>query len=129
MSGGNSVNIHEYQAKALLRDHGAPIESDVPVTSIDEAEAVINVLPGPVRVVKIQIHASGRCKGKFKELLEDTKGGVRVSFSAEEALVNIKEIFGNTVVAKQTGPAGKQVNRLYSETVPLSLANCISRCW
>ena len=63
------MNIHEYQAKALLRDHGAPIESGVPITSTDEAEAAINVLPGPVRVVKIQIHAGGRCKGKASCLI------------------------------------------------------------
>ncbi|EEE35827.1 succinyl-CoA synthetase beta chain [Rhodobacteraceae bacterium KLH11] len=88
----------------------------VPITSLDEAEAAINALPGPVWVVKSQIHAGGRGKGKFKELPEDAKGGVRVSFSPEEAMDNIKEMFGNTLVTKQTGPSGKQVNRLYIES-------------
>ncbi|WP_425046727.1 ADP-forming succinate--CoA ligase subunit beta [Primorskyibacter sp. S87] len=110
------MNIHEYQAKALLRDYGAPVASGVPITSLDEAESAIGALPGPVWVVKSQIHAGGRGKGKFKELPEDAKGGVRVSFSAEEAMANIKEMFGNTLVTKQTGPAGKQVNRLYIES-------------
>ncbi len=109
------MNIHEYQAKQVLKGFGAPIANGVPITSLDQAEAAIASLPGPVWVVKSQIHAGGRGKGKFKELAEDAKGGVRVSFSAEEALDNVKEMFGNTLVTKQTGPAGKQVNRLYIE--------------
>ena len=109
------MNIHEYQAKQVLKGFGAPIANGVPVTSLDQAESAISALPGPVWVVKSQIHAGGRGKGKFKELAEDAKGGVRVSFSADEALSNVKEMFGNTLVTKQTGPAGKQVNRLYIE--------------
>jgi succinyl-CoA synthetase beta subunit len=72
-------------------------------------------LPGPVYVVKSQIHAGGRGKGKFKELGPDAKGGVRVTFSAEDAIANATEMFGKTLVTNQTGPAGKQVNRLYIE--------------
>lgn len=109
------MNIHEYQAKQVLKGFGAPIANGVPITSLDQAESAISSLPGPVWVVKSQIHAGGRGKGKFKELAEDAKGGVRVSFSADEALSNVKEMFGNTLVTKQTGPAGKQVNRLYIE--------------
>ncbi|MEP3330930.1 ADP-forming succinate--CoA ligase subunit beta [Sedimentitalea sp.] len=109
------MNIHEYQAKQVLKGFGAPIANGVPITSLDQAESAISALPGPVWVVKSQIHAGGRGKGKFKELAEDAKGGVRVSFSADEALSNVKEMFGNTLVTKQTGPAGKQVNRLYIE--------------
>jgi succinyl-CoA synthetase beta subunit len=109
------MNIHEYQAKQVLKGFGAPIANGVPITSLEQAESAIAALPGPVWVVKSQIHAGGRGKGKFKELAEDAKGGVRVSFSAEEALANVREMFGRTLVTKQTGPAGKQVNRLYIE--------------
>ena len=109
------MNIHEYQAKQVLKEFGAPISKGVPILSLDEADAAIASLPGPVWVVKSQIHAGGRGKGKFKELGEDAKGGVRVSFSKEEAKANVEEMFGKTLVTKQTGPAGKQVNRLYLE--------------
>ena len=109
------MNIHEYQAKQLLKGFGAPIARGIAITSIDQAEAAIADLPGPVWVVKSQIHAGGRGKGTFKELGADAKGGVRVSFSADEALKNSREMFGNTLVTEQTGPAGKQVNRLYIE--------------
>jgi succinyl-CoA synthetase beta subunit len=109
------MNIHEYQAKQVLKSYGAPIAVGAPVTSADEIEAAVRSLPGPVWVVKSQIHAGGRGKGKFKELGPAAKGGVRVSFSADEAITNAKEMLGNTLVTKQTGPAGKQVNRLYIE--------------
>ena len=109
------MNIHEYQAKQILKDFGAPVASGVAITSLDEAEAAVDALPGPVWVVKSQIHAGGRGKGAFKELGPDAKGGVRVSFSRDEALANIKEMFGNTLVTLQTGESGKQVNRLYIE--------------
>ncbi len=109
------MNIHEYQAKQVLKSYGAPIAAGAPVTSADEIEAAVRSLPGPVWVVKSQIHAGGRGKGKFKELGPAAKGGVRVSFSADEAITNAKEMLGNTLVTKQTGPAGKQVNRLYIE--------------
>ncbi|MGB5558615.1 MAG: ADP-forming succinate--CoA ligase subunit beta [Paracoccaceae bacterium] len=109
------MNIHEHQAKEVLKGFGAPVAKGVAITSLDQAEAAVGALPGPVWVVKSQIHAGGRGKGKFKELPADAKGGVRVSFSAEDALANAKEMFGKTLVTKQTGPAGKQVNRLYIE--------------
>ncbi|MFN3868490.1 MAG: ADP-forming succinate--CoA ligase subunit beta [Hyphomicrobiaceae bacterium] len=109
------MNIHEYQAKQVLKGFGAPVAAGVPVTSAAEIEAAVKALPGPVWVVKSQIHAGGRGKGKFKELGPDAKGGVRVSFSADEAIKNAREMLGNTLVTKQTGPAGKQVNRLYIE--------------
>ncbi|HEY9039688.1 MAG TPA: ADP-forming succinate--CoA ligase subunit beta [Roseovarius sp.] len=109
------MNIHEHQAKEVLKGFGAPVAHGVAITSLDQAQSAIDSLDGPVWVVKSQIHAGGRGKGKFKELPADAKGGVRVSFSAEEALANVKEMFGNTLVTQQTGPAGKQVNRLYIE--------------
>lgn len=109
------MNIHEYQAKQVLKDHGAPISKGVPILSLGDIEAALDALPGPVWVVKSQIHAGGRGKGRFKELGDDAKGGVRVSFSREEAKSNAEEMLGNTLVTKQTGPGGKQVNRLYLE--------------
>ena len=109
------MNIHEYQAKQLLKQFGAPVASGVPILSKDDVEAAISALPGPLYVVKSQIHAGGRGKGKFKELPEDAKGGVRLAFSPDEVRSHVEEMFGNTLVTKQTGPAGKQVNRLYLE--------------
>ncbi len=109
------MNIHEHQAKEVLKSFGAPVASGVAITSLDEAEKAVSSLSGPVWVVKSQIHAGGRGKGKFKELGPDAKGGVRVSFSSDEALANAKEMLGKTLVTKQTGPSGKQVNRLYIE--------------
>ena len=109
------MNIHEYQAKALLKSFGAPVADGVAIFSADEAEAAAKSLPGPLYVVKSQIHAGGRGKGKFKELGPDAKGGVRLAFSIDEAKAHAKEMLGNTLVTAQTGEAGKQVNRLYIE--------------
>ncbi|HEY0122736.1 MAG TPA: ADP-forming succinate--CoA ligase subunit beta [Rhizobium sp.] len=109
------MNIHEYQAKALLKTYGAPVADGVAIFSADEAEAAAKQLPGPLYVVKSQIHAGGRGKGKFKELGPDAKGGVRLAKSIEDVVANSKEMLGHTLVTKQTGPAGKQVNRLYIE--------------
>ena len=109
------MNIHEYQAKALLKGYGAPVADGVAILSADEVEAAIGKLPGPLYVVKSQIHAGGRGKGKFKELPADAKGGVRLAKSADEVKAFVNEMLGNTLVTKQTGPAGKQVNRLYIE--------------
>jgi succinyl-CoA synthetase beta subunit len=109
------MNIHEYQAKALLKGYGAPVADGVAIFTAEEAAAAAKKLPGPLYVVKSQIHAGGRGKGKFKELGADAKGGVRLSKSIDEVVANVKEMLGNTLVTKQTGPAGKQVNRLYIE--------------
>ncbi|MEO1397868.1 MAG: ADP-forming succinate--CoA ligase subunit beta [Pseudomonadota bacterium] len=109
------MNIHEYQAKQLLKGFGAPVADGVPILSMDDVDGAIEALPGPLYVVKSQIHAGGRGKGKFKELPEDAKGGVRLAFSPDEVRSHVSEMFGNTLVTKQTGPAGKQVNRLYLE--------------
>ncbi len=109
------MNIHEYQGKQLLKGFGAPVADGVPVFKIEEAEAAAKALPGPLYVVKSQIHAGGRGKGKFKELSPDAKGGVRLAKSVDEVVAFAKEMLGNTLVTKQTGPAGKQVNRLYIE--------------
>ncbi|MDK4705884.1 ADP-forming succinate--CoA ligase subunit beta [Rhizobium sp. CNPSo 4062] len=109
------MNIHEYQAKALLKSYGAPVADGVAIFSADEAAAAAKQLPGPLYVVKSQIHAGGRGKGKFKELGPDAKGGVRLAKSVDDVVANAKDMLGNTLVTKQTGPAGKQVNRLYIE--------------
>ena len=109
------MNIHEYQAKQLLKGYGAPVADGVAITAADQAEAAAKQLPGPLYVVKSQIHAGGRGKGKFKELGAEAKGGVRLAFSIEEAVAHSKEMLGNTLVTAQTGDAGKQVNRLYIE--------------
>ena len=109
------MNIHEHQAKALLSTYGLPIARGVAIFTPEEAEAAAAALPGPLYVVKSQIHAGGRGKGKFKELGADAKGGVRLARSAAEVVANAREMLGHTLVTKQTGPAGKQVNRLYIE--------------
>ncbi|WP_421762061.1 ADP-forming succinate--CoA ligase subunit beta [Devosia sp.] len=109
------MNIHEHQAKALLKTYGLPVAAGVAIFTPEEAEAAAKSLPGPLYVVKSQIHAGGRGKGKFKELPADAKGGVRLAKSIADVVSNSKEMLGHTLVTKQTGPAGKQVNRLYIE--------------
>ena len=109
------MNIHEYQAKQLLKSYGAPVADGVAIFEASEAQNAARSLPGPLYVVKSQIHAGGRGKGKFKELSPDAKGGVRLAKSIDDVVHNVKEMLGNTLVTKQTGPAGKQVNRLYIE--------------
>jgi succinyl-CoA synthetase beta subunit len=109
------MNIHEYQAKAVLKEFGVPVSRGIPVLKIEDAEAAAKELGGPLWVVKSQIHAGGRGKGKFKEAAAGEKGGVRLAKSVEEVKQFVKEMLGNTLVTIQTGPAGKQVNRLYIE--------------
>ncbi len=107
------MNVHEYQAKELLAKYGVSIPAGIPALTVEEAVAAARQLPGPVYVVKSQIHAGGRGKGKFKELPADAKGGVRLAKSIDEVAFHAGEMLGNTLVTIQTGDAGKQVNRLY----------------
>jgi succinyl-CoA synthetase beta subunit len=107
------MNVHEYQAKELLAKFGVAIPAGVPALTVEEAVAGAKSLPGPLYVVKAQIHAGGRGKGKFKELPADAKGGVRLAKSIDEVEAFAREMLGNTLVTIQTGAAGKQVNRLY----------------
>jgi succinyl-CoA synthetase beta subunit len=107
------MNIHEYQAKALLAKYGVAVPAGHPALSVEEAVAAARQLPGPLYVVKAQIHAGGRGKGKFKELEANAKGGVRLAHSLGEVEANAREMLGKTLVTVQTGAAGKQVNRLY----------------
>src|SRR5579871_4869242 len=109
------MNIHEYQAKAVLSEFGVAISKGVPVLKAEDAEAAAKALPGPIWVVKSQIHAGGRGKGKFKEASAGDKGGVRLAKSIAEVKQFAAEMLGATLVTVQTGPAGKQVNRLYIE--------------
>ncbi|HEV2567747.1 ADP-forming succinate--CoA ligase subunit beta [Sphingomonas sp.] len=107
------MNIHEYQAKELLAEFGVPVPAGHAAMSVEEAVKAAEQLPGPLYVVKAQIHAGGRGKGKFKELGPDAKGGVRLAKTLDEVRAAATEMLGNTLVTIQTGEAGKQVNRLY----------------
>ncbi len=109
------MNIHEYQAKALLRSYGAPVSDGRVVLKAEDAKAAAGELDGPLWVVKAQIHAGGRGKGTFKEADAGEKGGVRLAKSVAEAAEEAKKMLGRTLVTHQTGPAGKQVNRIYIE--------------
>ncbi len=109
------MNIHEYQAKAVLKEFGVPVSRGVPIMTAGEAEAAATELGGPLWVVKSQIHAGGRGKGRFKEAAAGDKGGVRLARSIAEVKTFAREMLGSTLVTIQTGPAGKQVNRLYIE--------------
>ena len=109
------MNIHEYQAKALLRSYGAPVSQGRVVFKGDEAKTAAGELDGPLWVVKAQIHAGGRGKGSFKEASAGDKGGVRLAKSVEEAADHAGAMLGRTLVTHQTGPEGKQVGRIYIE--------------
>ena len=99
------MNIHEYQAKAVLREFGVPVPRGIPAFSVEEAEKAAHQLGGPVWVVKAQIHAGGRGKA----------GGVKVVKTIEDVTREATRILGSTLVTHQTGPKGKVVNRLYIE--------------
>ena len=109
------MNIHEYQAKALLRSYGAPVSDGRVVLRAEDAKTAAGALDGPVWVVKAQIHAGGRGKGRFLEADAGEKGGVRLARSVEEAETEAKRMLGRTLVTRQTGPAGRTVNRVYIE--------------
>ena len=109
------MNIHEYQAKAVLRAFGVPIADGYPAFTADEAVEGAKKLGGPIWVVKSQIHAGGRGKGRFKEASAGDKGGVRLARSVDEVKTFATQMLGATLVTAQTGPQGKQVNRLYVE--------------
>ncbi|BCM83247.1 ADP-forming succinate--CoA ligase subunit beta [Methylobacterium indicum] len=109
------MNIHEYQAKAVLKEFGLPVSNGRAIFKASEAEAAAKELGGPLWVVKSQIHAGGRGKGKFKEAEAGEKGGVRLAKSVEEVKAFSEQMLGRTLVTVQTGEAGKQVNRLYIE--------------
>ncbi|MCY4099854.1 MAG: ADP-forming succinate--CoA ligase subunit beta [Rhodobacteraceae bacterium] len=109
------MNIHEYQAKELLRAYGVPVADGRAVLRAEDAKTAAAELDGPVWVVKAQIHAGGRGKGTFKEPDAGSDGGVRITRSVEAAAIEARRMLGRTLVTHQTGPAGKQVNRIYIE--------------
>ena len=109
------MNIHEYQAKDLYRQYGVPTTKGFPAFTVEEAVEAAKKLPGPVWVVKSQIHAGGRGKGKFKEPAAGDKGGVRLAKSMEEVKTFAQQMLHNTLVTIQTGDAGRVVKRLYVE--------------
>ena len=109
------MNIHEYQAKALLRGYGVPVSDGRLVQRAEDAKTAAGELDGPLWVVKAQIHAGGRGKGRFREPEAGEKGGVRLARSVGEAAEFARQMLGRTLVTIQTGPAGKQVNRIYIE--------------
>jgi len=112
---GWRMNIHEYQAKKLLRDAGVAVSDGRVVLRAEEAKSAAGELDGPLWVVKAQIHAGGRGKGRFKEAEAGEKGGVRLARSVGEAAEQAAKMLGRTLVTHQTGPVGKQVNRIYIE--------------
>ena len=109
------MNIHEYQAKAILKEFGVPVSKGAVAFTPEEAVSAAQSLPGPIWVVKAQIHAGGRGKGRFKEAEAGEKGGVRLAKSVEEVGQFAREMLGKTLVTVQTGPEGKAVQRLYVE--------------
>jgi succinyl-CoA synthetase beta subunit len=109
------LNIHEYQAKQLLKEYGAPVSDGRVVLRAEEAKTAAGGIDGPVWVVKAQIHAGGRGKGRFREATAGDKGGVRITRSVSEAADEAQKMLGRTLVTHQTGPAGKVVNRVYIE--------------
>ncbi|HET7718225.1 MAG TPA: ADP-forming succinate--CoA ligase subunit beta [Bauldia sp.] len=109
------MNIHEYQAKDLLRGFGVPVPKGIAVFSVDQAAEAARELGGPIWVVKSQIHAGGRGKGRFKEAAAGEKGGVRLARSVDEVVAEVEKMLGRTLVTHQTGPSGRAVKRLYIE--------------
>src|SRR3954471_13669211 len=110
------MNIHEYQAKQVLKKYGVPVLPGGVAYTAEEAQKVAEGLPqGGVYVVKSQIHAGGRGKGTFKESAAGGKGGVRVVKTVADVKENAKQMLGNTLVTIQSGPAGKVVKRVYIE--------------
>ncbi len=109
------MNIHEYQAKQLLKEYDIPIQDGRIVLRSEEAKTAAGELDGPLWVVKAQIHAGGRGKGSFIEKTAGDQGGVRLANSASIAADEVQKMLGRTLVTKQTGPIGKQVGRVYIE--------------
>jgi succinyl-CoA synthetase beta subunit len=109
------MNIHEYQAKELLREFGVPVPRGFPASRPAEALEAAARLGGDVWVVKAQIHAGGRGKGRFKEHEAGDKGGVRLARTPEDVGLFAEQMLGRTLVTKQTGESGRVVQQLYVE--------------
>jgi succinyl-CoA synthetase beta subunit len=109
------VDLHEYQAKALLRDYGVPVPRGILATNVEGARKAATELGTPVVAVKAQIHAGGRGKGRFKEPEAGTGGGVRLARSPSEAATAADQMLGRTLVTVQTGALGRKIRRVYLE--------------
>ena len=109
------MNVHEYQAKAILKDYGVPVPRGAAAFAPEEAVNIAKELGGPISVVKAQIHAGGRGKGHFKEPEAGEKGGVRIAKSVEDVRLFADQMLSHTLVTLQTGPAGRVVKRLLVE--------------
>ncbi len=109
------MNVHEYQAKAILKDYGVPVPRGHAAFAPEEAVAIAKELGGPVWVVKAQIHAGGRGKGHFKEPEAGDKGGVRIAKSLDDVRTFADQMLSRTLVTLQTGAAGRVVKRLFIE--------------
>jgi succinyl-CoA synthetase beta subunit len=109
------MNIHEYQAKAILARYHIPVPKGFVASTIAEARSAAAKVPGPPYFVKAQIHAGGRAEGKFRELPQDAQSGIRLARSIEEVEAHASEMLGKTLITMQTGRTGKPVNRLYIE--------------
>ena len=113
-AGADRMNIHEYQGKELLRGYGVAVLDGYVAWTPEEAEQAAAKLPGPITVVKAQIHAGGRGAGHFAGDAGG-KGGVRLAKTPAEARAHAEAMIGNTLVTKQTGEAGRRVSRVYVE--------------
>jgi succinyl-CoA synthetase beta subunit len=107
------MNIHEHQAKELFRQYGIPAPEGIAAFSAREASEAAQQIAGPVWIIKAQIHAGGRGKGKFKEKAAGDKGGVRFAKTKDDVAKMAEQMLGNTLVTKQTGPEGRVVNRVF----------------
>ena len=123
------MNIHEYQAKELYRQYDVPTARGFPAFSVDEAVAAAGKLPGPVWVVKSQIHAGGRGKGKFKEPAAGEAGGVRIAKSVDEVKTFAEQMLGNTLVTLRPGQPANRSTGSISRTARRSSASFICRPW
>src|SRR6476646_7702543 len=121
------MNINEYQAKELHVEDGVPVPAGYAAMSADEAVEAAQRLPGPLWVVKAQIHAGGRGKGKFKELGESAKGGVRLAHSIDEVREHAAEMLGKTLVTVQTGPQANRCSRFNTSDAAANTRDCTSR--
>ena len=106
------MNIHEYQAKELLKKYGVPSPTGIPAMSVDEAVKAAQSIDTKLHIVKAQIHAGGRGAGHFTDD-PDGKGGVRLCWSIDEVRAAAEAMMGKVLVTKQTGPEGKEVQRLF----------------
>src|ERR1700679_2165565 len=108
------MNIHEYQGKELLKAYGVTVLDGYVAWTPEEAVEAARKLPGPVYVVKSQLHAGGRGAGRFTDD-PDGKGGVRLAHSLDEVRAHAEAMIGHTLITRQTGPAGRPVHRVYVE--------------